>query len=374
MTGKAISIPVIKIIQPIGEFFIGVMSSKELVEISYADIREMESSLDTYLGIQRKLSPTRVKDLKKYVHTIDATFPTSIILAVQEECAEFDENSAILRLHDSDEVPFDRIAKILDGQHRIEGLKGYEKDDFQLNVTIFINADIADQANIFATVNLAQTKVNKSLVYDLFDLSRTRSPQKTAHDVAVALDRHESSPLNGMIKRLGFATPGRTGETLTQAAVVEGLLNYFLSPDSKADRDLLLRGKELPRATEKELEKYPFRNMFIDEKDVEITKILLAYYAAVRDKWSQAWISREQGNILPKTNGFRALLRFLRVAYVYLSKDKGIGSQVSYSEFNNLLQEIQLKNDDFTIENFPPGTSGESILLNTLLEQAKLKS
>ena len=46
-----------------------------------------------YLGIQRKLSPSRVKDLKEYVKSFDATFPTSIVLAVDESCASWDENS-----------------------------------------------------------------------------------------------------------------------------------------------------------------------------------------------------------------------------------------------------------------------------------------
>ncbi len=55
---------------------------------------------------------------------------------------------------------------------------------------------MAQQANIFSTVNLSQTKVNRSLAYDLFALAASRSPQKTCHDIAVALDRGKNSPLN----------------------------------------------------------------------------------------------------------------------------------------------------------------------------------
>ena len=83
---------------------------------------------------------------------------------------------------------------------------------FEVNVAIFIGVDIADQAAIFSTVNLAQTKVNRSLVYDLFEYSKTRSPEKTCHDVAVLLDRVPESPFFEKIKRLGVATEGRFGE------------------------------------------------------------------------------------------------------------------------------------------------------------------
>lgn len=48
-------------------------------------------------------------------------------------------------------------------------------------------------AYIFSMVNLAQTKVSKSLVYDLFEFSKSRSPRKRAHTIAVAIDRAGSS-------------------------------------------------------------------------------------------------------------------------------------------------------------------------------------
>src|SRR6185437_15545953 len=115
---------------------------------------------------------------------------------------------------------------------------------------------------IFATVNLEQTKVHKSLVYDLFSLARTRSPQKTCHNIAVALDRDRNSALHKRIKRLGFATEGRVFEPITQSTFVESLMPY-LSSQPKKDRDALLRGKDLPKEFGDDLYKMPFRNLFI---------------------------------------------------------------------------------------------------------------
>lgn len=78
---------------------------------------------------------------------------------------------------DENRIEYNEIASVLDGQHRIERLKASSSiEDFEINVSIFIDIDIADQAYIFSTVNLAQTKVNKSLVYDLFGLAKKRSP------------------------------------------------------------------------------------------------------------------------------------------------------------------------------------------------------
>jgi len=111
---------------------------------------------------------------------------------------------------DSDEEMND-IAKIIDGQHRIAGLEGLaEQTDLELGGAIFVGADIATQANIFATVNLAQTKVNRSLAYDLLDYEKMRSPQKSAHHIAVALDQIEGSPFYRRIKTAG-KRHGRAG-------------------------------------------------------------------------------------------------------------------------------------------------------------------
>jgi DGQHR domain-containing protein len=163
-----IEVKCLEVNQPIGTFYIGVIGWKDLLLISFADIRRLgdERTLDNYLGIQRELSPKRVEELKQYVNTVDATFPTSVILAVESDTAEFNPKRNVMKILADREV-----AKIIDGQHRIKGLEGFNGDkDFEVNVTIFINMEIEDQAMVFATINLAQTKVNKSLVYDLYVL------------------------------------------------------------------------------------------------------------------------------------------------------------------------------------------------------------
>jgi hypothetical protein len=53
-----------------------------------------------------------VKELRGYVTNIDASFPTSVILAVEGKNALFDPESGVMRLKKVIEV-----AKIIDGQH-----------------------------------------------------------------------------------------------------------------------------------------------------------------------------------------------------------------------------------------------------------------
>jgi len=392
---KQISFPALKIEQPIGEFYIGVIPARDLNDIAWVDVRRManeDGEIDKYLGIQRKLSDNRIKDLKTYVTTHDATFPTSVIISVSTKCAAWDEASNKMTLQEyidednpEENIEFADIAKILDGQHRLRGLsKGLEYDlenpeqtkgPFDLSVAIFVGADIAQQASIFATVNLAQTKVNKSLVYDLAELSNIRSPQKSCHYIAVALDRQENSPFYETIKRLGVATPGRDSahETLTQATFVEALMPY-VSKDPVGDREFLKKhpARKLLKVTDKEKLSLIFRELYIDEKESEIAKIVWAYFAAIQERWPNAWESREKGNIIKRTNGFKAFMKFLKPAYLSLTGHEQVGKFISKSEFYGIFNQIQINEADFSSEMFPPGTSGESKLLKKLLEDSRL--
>lgn len=363
-----IIIPTLTVEQPIGKFYLGVISAKDLIDISTVDMRRIGEGLDKYIGIQRKLSNERVLEISKFAHSVDATFPTSVILAIRGECAEEIDNGRSLRLfagvdeETGNPIPMDQIASILDGQHRVEGLKESGKMDFNIPVSIFVDADIADQAYVFSIVNLAQTKVNKSLVYDLLDYSKSRSPQKTAHDVAVAFDNFEKSPFYENIKRLGAATPGREKETLTQATVVSMILP-LLSKDPETDRDLSARGKKL-HLSENWYKETPLRNLWINGRDADIAALLIDFFSAVKERWPHAWISRERGNILPRTNGFRALMRVFKDLYWHVNVIPPSGDNwiITKEKFLEYLNKSTLSDDAFNSQNFAPGTSGETAL------------
>jgi DGQHR domain-containing protein len=366
-----IEIDALKVTQPIGDLFVASIEHDVLCKISYFDVRRVlqeRRDVERYLGIQRPLVPRRVADLEDYVNFVDATFPSSIILAIDDEYASYDAKREKLTLRNykegesSPSIAISEIARVLDGQHRIAGLANFKGPLFGLPVTIFIGSDIADQAYIFSTVNLEQTKVSKSLVYDLFELARTRSPQKTCHNIAVALDRDEKSPFYQRIKRLGFATQDRKFETLTQATFVEGVLP-LVSDEPKKDRDLLLRGEKLTKVRDAEAKRLIFRNMFIDAKDLDIAKIIHNYFDSVRQRWEKAWDYRGEGRMLNRTNGFKALMRILPRAYRYFGAS---GDVVSKDKFYQLFKRVDVDDAYFTVERFKPGTSGETDLVEFL--------
>lgn len=351
----------IEVQQPLGRFYVGAMLFNQVTFISYADVRRIEDrDLEQYIGIQRPLDERRVKELREYVTNEDASFPTSIILYVSAKDADFDSNVGIMRVRKNTEV-----AKVIDGQHRIAGLLNYKGPTFQLNVTIFVDMDVEDQAYLFATINLNQTKVNKSLAYDLFEFARLRSPQKTCHNIAKLLDVRIGSPFHRRIKILGTAT-GKGLETLSQALIVERLMPYISSNPMK-DRDNIRRSNALVRASayEEREQRLFFRNMFIDERDEDIALVIWNFFTAVAKKWTESWNTTQPGRILNRGAGFAAFMRALADLYVH---SESVGKVPSVSFFREYLDKVALVDADFNSEKYLPGSGGESSLYRDLVE------
>jgi len=287
-----------------------------------------------------------------------------VILAASSEDAAFDAKTSTIRIRDDGHV-----AKIIDGQHRIEGLVNYQGEDkFELNVTLFIDMDMEDQAILFSTINLKQTPVSKSLAYDLFDYAETRSPQKTSHNIATVLNRRPDSPFYKKVMILGTAT-GHPNETLTQAAFIEPLMGY-ISKDPMSDRDVLRRKKKLPLATPAEIRvnKLIFRNLFIQERDAEIAKLMFNYFKAVEERWPDAWGRRQPGLVLNRTTGFRALMKFLPLACLSIGRDFAVPT----AEFRRIFAAMRVEDADFNPETFKPGSSGQKQLFEKLMRDTKL--
>jgi DGQHR domain-containing protein len=364
---KEISINCFQVKQPIGAFYIGIMQASDLVRLSYTDVRRLEEQkgeIEIYTGIQRRLSPARTKEIRKYVNLVDATFPSSVILHAKEKDVHYEKDNQRMIIKDAPDV-----LQVLDGQHRIKGLEEFQGEEFEINITLFVEMELEDQAIIFATLNKTQTKVNKSLVADLFEFAKYRSPQKTAHSIARALNEKEGSPFYGKIKILGTANDAEK-ETITQATFVEALIDY-MSADPVSDRDIYKRNKIPAYATGKELERRFLRNFFLDERDTDIAQLLWNYFAAVSERWPRAWNEVRVDMILNKSTGFAALMKFLRPAYMNVKNGKEIPSR---QDFKSLFDKILLTDDAFTKQTYLPGGGGISLLYRTFVEQADVQS
>ncbi|MFJ3377126.1 DGQHR domain-containing protein [Pseudomonas sp. NPDC086112] len=337
----------LRVSQPIGDFYCSVMRARDLYEISYSDVRRLEDEqggdgLDTYLGIQRELNPSRVKRIREYVAAVDATFPNSIIVAVDERYVTLEDNVLWIKYPDDQKG---KIAKILDGQHRLAGFEGTdfcysspngERVDFELLVTIFVEADLHTQAQVFTMVNQNQTKVNRSLVYDLESLALARSPTKSAHQIASLLNSKIGSPFYQRIKRLGLKTPGVATELLTQAAFVENLVK-LISKRPSLDRDILLgrkknffgmKDKTLSNMDRLDFKRLPFRKSFSEGNDSVVAANVYNFFSAVAECWPDSWRFDNKSSALNKTVGLIALMRLLRDAY----NDAVAQGQVDYGD------------------------------------------
>lgn len=383
-----IRVPVTKVSQPIGDFYVGRMDARTLLKISYVEIRRFEEGTQEKIaGIQRERSPRRIEDIKKYVNLEYATFPTSIVIAVPIECVELmafctkeepKDNDEVLLMElspfgeigDEDHVPVEKIAYIIDGQHRLAGLEGLDETrEFDVNVSIFVGASDADKAEIFARVNQAQTKVNQSLVIDLASFYEERGPVKFAHEIVLALNRDADGPLYDKVKRLGKAAPGKGRvQTLAQATVVKPIVDY-ITADPESERNKRYKGLFGSRRPPDAWERFIFQPFYDEEDDGGVFACLTNYFSAVKSRWPDSWDDAPVGSILNRTTGYAALMRFLRP--VYLANCES-GEVLSLANCEEVFESIKIDDKELTRDNFLPGSAGISSLYRRFLADSGL--
>jgi hypothetical protein len=191
--------------------------------------------------------------------------------------------------------------------------------------------------------------------------------------VVVSLDRTVDSPFYHKIKRLGTATEGRFGETLSQASVVAGILQYISKDRMEVlrDRQIGRRGGRFPKASMSDYHKVVLRPMFRAKDDVGIAELIWNYFQAISDRWPTAWAATGTDNRLNRTNGFNGLMRLFRLAYLNFAEPE---ESVSSGQFANLFARSNLSDQDFDPARFPPGTTGSSRLYDELLGELNLRA
>lgn len=320
----------VSVSQPIGTFYLTVMKAGEL--LNRVDIqRPRRLDAASLQNVQRELSGRRAREIAAYVEDPDATFPTSIIVSAYagyvhanddgtrlifgrardaQEAEEFanPDPSALEGLADG--TPF---GEVIDGQHRLMGLKeagaGERSSpyyDFELPVVFMLRLEPQHKAYVFSTINSKQTKVSSSLIIDLFGLATTRSPRKTCHDVAAALNATKGGPFFSTLKMLG--KKNQPTESLTQGSFGKYLLD-LISKTPDDDERALKRGDAVAPD-----DRCPFRQFFIDERDDMIVRVLNNYFTAVRDAYPTAWSSPDT-YALRRTVGFAALMKAFRTVW-----------------------------------------------------------
>ena len=89
-----------EITQSVGTFYSCRIPSQTLLEICTFDFRQIKENngVKEFMGIQRPLKDDRVRQIRKYIRTEDACFPTSVVISVDERCASFENHEGEQKL------------------------------------------------------------------------------------------------------------------------------------------------------------------------------------------------------------------------------------------------------------------------------------
>src|SRR5205085_2676335 len=97
--------------------------------------------------------------------------------------------------------------------------------NFELPVVFMLDMEPQDRAYVFSIINSKQTPVSSSLIFDLFGLAQYRSPRRTCHEIARALNAKEGGPFFQTLKMLGQKT--LPTQSLTQGSFSKYLLKLI---------------------------------------------------------------------------------------------------------------------------------------------------
>jgi DGQHR domain-containing protein len=139
----------------------------DLLIPNFYSIERLDPENASEKGYQRLLNKARAKKLADYIvsgqETKDAFLPTSIFIATDKDIAFNPRNNTI-------EINVDEIGpfNVVDGQHRVEGLKmAVDKDprvlDFEVSVNIATNLPEIAQMCHFLIVNTTQKSVEEGV-------------------------------------------------------------------------------------------------------------------------------------------------------------------------------------------------------------------
>lgn len=392
----------LKVEQRLGTFYVAVLPAELLLQVAASDSMRaiMKPSGDGYelKGTQRLMQDKRLTEISNYINRVDSSFPNSIIIAANydlesgfdqgelEYISEEDsgapvEGSRVWSIEESDSgchtltIPTaDKLAAVIDGQHRLFSFARAEPEAMQsmdLLCSIFIDLPKALQAQIFATINSNQKKVDRSLTYELFGYNVSDedadywTPDKLAVFFARKLATDKESPLRGRIMvapKRDKALEDLAAEAdwkVSTAVVVDGILRLF-SSNPKRDANLMRKDEASPRS---ELsggpkDRSPLREVYINGNDALLYTMILNYLKASDMIF---WKNASRDSFIVRTIGVQAIFDILRkvAARSFETRD------ISVDYFAKVLQGAS--NVDFAAEQFRnPSGSGRTVIRNAI--------
>ena len=324
-----------------------------------AKIATIERRNENPDAVQREQSASRIKDIAKYCGESDATFPTPIIIAVKENAdVRIDENFIS---YNEDEI----LGEVIDGQHRLEGLKASNYlGKFQMPVVLMFDLYPSQKAYVFSIINSKQTRVNMSLIYDLFALSEKRSPYKTCHETARALNKDAESPFFNRLKMLGKKEESQDLASLSQGTFIKYLLE-LITKNPEEDTRKLKKDESLDPNQNLVLRQY-----FIDDQDAVIYKIILNLYNGVKDAFEEEW-NNPDDYIISKPIGFGAVIKAYPLIHKLGVEQNKLTREFFKNIFTDFKTHLKQKEIKLTSEHFGSNEQARTKLASLIVESIK---
>jgi len=415
--------PAILVDQPLGSFYIAKLPARLLLEVGFSDVLKAISTSDPVRpyhldGTQREQQQKRLTQIGNYIDRDDSAFPNAIILAanirpedglveeapaVEDELATLpgasDEEIAVVGSTDRKDrrwtveetadgcswlcIPSPaKLAAVIDGQHRLWGFTYadvLERLDMDLSCAIYMDLPKPFQAQLFATINSNQKRVDKSLTYELFGYNiEDEEPEYWAPDkLAVYLTRRlgaeSDSPLN---KRISIAPRkdnalaerlATNGWKVSTAVIVDGILR-LVSSNPKADANAMLTPVRSTRSVldqnDARSDRSPLRPAFIKKQDAVIYQMVKNFLIACGEVF---WDKAKPTSFITKTVGVQALFDVLRL----LAADAYSTRIISVAAFRDSL--VGATDLDFSEDVFRNASgSGRSLIRRAIEEKIKI--
>lgn len=206
-------------------------------------------------GIQRRTDLGRIESIADHIEYSKSStpiFPTPLVLGVNLYTEdEQGYKDAIIFNNKKDPTdmtlgfPKDTTRfTIIDGQHRMLGIARYRTkydadiSNIELPIILIPEVDLQDSTKIFIDINANQRKVNRSIVYDLYDNIEDEEYEyiKSIKAVIQALNENNSSVLKNQVKMLG------TGQgSISLAFMIEYVDKEILKGPRNFDQIQLLK-------------------------------------------------------------------------------------------------------------------------------------
>lgn len=393
----------IKIQQPIGDMYLVKLKADFVIDISASNIRrpynesifdyKASENLCEYRGIQRKLELNRVMSIKKYCETNEAMFPTPIILSAPSDIFTIDEKNLTIEIPSCQDLYTNqKYCSIVDGQHRLKGIEESGKGNkFELIVEFVFDTDPSRDAYLFSVINGNQKAISKSLIYDLYGLSKSRTVEKLCNKVMRFLNTDKGSFLCGNIKMLGYKDELSPNGIVSQARMIDELKKLITDNSNRDNFDIefgrelkdLIHDKDINSFDNNEnqnvlkkikINKYVFRNYFIENNDEKLINLNIEFFNQwlVVLKEIKEEFDYNKESFLEKSLGLSVGYRVMQLLYsnnMYENNnDKEIYISINYLQ--NVLKEtfFDFFKQESHLKKYPTGDDGMAILFMDLVK------